>query len=230
MTVRRTARRARRSSLSAVQHATIRVRHDGTYHGSHTEQLILAIDLPAPVPQLVVTLEDADSVGAASNYADSTRPAELAQLGEVLAQVLDFHAAFDLPREPLPTAHVGDTLAQLRVRLLREEVEEFAEASEKRDLVAIADALADVVYVAYGSALTYGIDLDAVLREVHRSNMSKLDSSGRPVMRGDGKVMKSERYRPPDVGAVVDQQLPLFDPNGDPPASGGTAVHGAAAG
>src|SRR3954451_4342717 len=122
MTVRRTGSRARRSSLSAVEHATIRVRHDGTYHGSHTEQLILAIDLPTPVPQLIVTIEDADSVGDLTNYPDPTPAVELAQLGEVLAQVLDFHEAFDLPREPLPTAHVGDILAQLRVRLLREEV------------------------------------------------------------------------------------------------------------
>jgi predicted HAD superfamily Cof-like phosphohydrolase len=205
---------SRRSSLTtAVPHATLRRRSDGTYHQSVTEQLELAIDMPAPGPQLVVTVDD----GAASEMSDLTlaaRALQLAELGEVLARVLDFHEAFGLPREPLPTSHVGDTLAQLRVRLLREEVEEFADATDRRDLVAIADALADVVYVAYGSAITYGLDLDAVVREVHRSNMSKLDAHGRPLLREDGKVLKSERYRPPNVGSVIDEQLPLFDPDG----------------
>lgn len=135
----------------------------------------------------------------------------LTELGDVLARVLDFHEAFDLPREPAPAAQVGDVLAQLRVRLLREEVEEFADATDHRDIVGIADALADIVYVAYGSAITYGIDLDAVIREVHRSNMSKLDEHGRPVLREDGKVLKSSRYRPPNVSAVLDGQLDLFD-------------------
>jgi predicted HAD superfamily Cof-like phosphohydrolase len=70
-------------------------------------------------------------------------------------------------------------------------------------LIGIADALADIVYVVYGAALTYGIDLDAVLREVHRSNMSKLDSDGKPVLRADGKVLKSDRYVRPDIAAAL---------------------------
>jgi predicted HAD superfamily Cof-like phosphohydrolase len=134
----------------------------------------------------------------------------LADLSDICASVLEFHLAFDLPREPLPTIQISDVLAQLRVRLLREEVDEFIDATARRDIVAIADALADVVYVAYGSAITYGIDLDAVLREVHRANMSKLDEHGRPIHREDGKVMKSQRYRPPDVVSVLEQQLELF--------------------
>ena len=79
-------------------------------------------------------------------------------------------------------------------------------ASQKEDLVAIADALADIVYVIYGTALTYGIDLDSVLREVHRSNMSKLGGDGKPLLRGDGKVIKSERYFPPDISSVLSTQ------------------------
>lgn len=146
--------------------------------------------------------------------ADSHRERELegrlAALGSVCESVLEFHEAFDLPREPTPTVHVSDLLAALRVNLLQEEVGEFVEASEKRDLIAIADALADVVYVAYGSAITYGIDLDAVIREVHRANMSKLDENGRPVLREDGKVMKSNRYRRPEVGEVLARQGALF--------------------
>jgi predicted HAD superfamily Cof-like phosphohydrolase len=190
--------------------ATVRLKFDGTYHGSTTEQLTLDIDVPIPGPTLVVTIEEAGTVSGMTIEAGPNPRNPLAQLGEVLAQVLDFHEAFDLPREPLPTNRVADSLAQLRVRLLREEVEEFADAVERRDLVAIADALADVVYVAYGSAVTYGLDLDAVVREVHRSNMSKLDTNGRPLLREDGKVLKSERYRPPGIERVIEDQLPLF--------------------
>jgi len=87
-----------------------------------------------------------------------------------------------------------------------EEVGEFVAASEKGDLVGIADALADIVYVVYGTALTYGIDLDAVLREVHRSNMSKLGRDGKPLIREDGKVVKSENYFPPDIASILSPQ------------------------
>lgn len=208
---RRPRAKSRGSSLSsAVPFATVRTGSDGSYHRSLTEQLILDVDVRTAGPMLVVTIEDADTVLDMPDDAPPRTGTKLARLGEVLAEVLDFHEAFDLPREPVPTSHVGDSLAQLRVRLLREEVEEFADAVERRDLVAVADALADVVYVAYGSAVTYGLDLDAIVREVHRSNMSKLDASGRPLLREDGKVLKSERYRPPDIGRVIDEQLPLF--------------------
>jgi len=86
----------------------------------------------------------------------------------------------------VPSADIDHALARLRVALLQEEVGEFVAASERGDLNGVADALADIVYVAYGTALTYGIDLDAVLREVHRSNMSKLGSDGKPLIREDG--------------------------------------------
>jgi predicted HAD superfamily Cof-like phosphohydrolase len=202
------AKRSRGSSLSGtLPTPRIHVRFDGTFHGSETEQLALDIEVPPPGPTLVVALPGAEVEvqGLSANVG-----LQLAGLSEPFAQVLEFHEAFNLPREPLPTIHVADSLAQLRVRLLREEVEEFADAVERRDLVAIADALADVVYVAYGSAVTYGLDLDAAVSEVHESNMSKLDSNGRPVLREDGKVLKSARYRPPNLGRVLGEQLPLF--------------------
>jgi predicted HAD superfamily Cof-like phosphohydrolase len=120
------------------------------------------------------------------------------------AAVAEFHMAFDLPMRDIPGAEIDCHLAELRVTLLEEEVGEFVTASQKGDLVGIADALADMAYVIYGTALTYGIDLDAVLREVHRSNMSKLGDNGKPLIRADGKVLKSDRYFPPDVAAVSD--------------------------
>jgi predicted HAD superfamily Cof-like phosphohydrolase len=122
---------------------------------------------------------------------------------DVSAAVAEFHGAFKLPMRELPGTDIDDPLAALRVALLEEEVAEFVAASAKSDIVGIADGLADIVYVAYGTALTYGIDLDAVLREVHRSNMSKLDSAGKPIVRDDGKVLKSEEYFPPDIASVL---------------------------
>ena len=131
----------------------------------------------------------------------STQPAD-ETLGAAAA-VADFHRAFNLPMRQSPSADVDKSLAKLRVALLQEEVGEFITASEKGDLVAIADALADITYVVYGTALTYGIDLDSALREVHRSNMSKLGNDGKPLIRDDGKVLKSERYFPPDIPSVL---------------------------
>ncbi len=122
---------------------------------------------------------------------------------DVAAAVAEFHQAFGRPVQRQPTADIDPALARLRVNLVQEEVGEFIAASEQGDLIGIADALADIVYVVYGTALTYGIDLDAVLREVHRSNMSKLDSDGKPVLRPDGKVLKSDRYFPPDIASVL---------------------------
>jgi predicted HAD superfamily Cof-like phosphohydrolase len=131
--------------------------------------------------------------------------------------VAEFHAVFRLPVRQMPGADVGPELTRLRISLLQEETGEFTAAAEAGDLTGIADALADVVWVAYGTALTYGIDLDSVLREVHRSNMSKLGADGEPVIRADGKVLKSDRYFPPDIRAVLDGQrpLPLHSGNGD---------------
>ena len=122
---------------------------------------------------------------------------------DVAAAVAEFHQAFGRPVRRQPSADVDPALARLRVDLVQEEVGEFIAASEQGDLIGIADALADIVYVVYGTALTYGIDLDAVLREVHRSNMSKLGSDGKPVLRPDGKVLKSDRYVRPDIAAAL---------------------------
>jgi predicted HAD superfamily Cof-like phosphohydrolase len=132
----------------------------------------------------------------------------------VLEAVAEFHIAFGLPMTRMPcTDGIAPELRDLRIRLLEEEVLEFVESAQINDLPAMADALGDVVYVAYGTALTYGIDLDAVVAEIHRANMSKLNSLGEPVLRCDGKVLKSELYRAPDIAAVLAEQLPLPFPD-----------------
>jgi predicted HAD superfamily Cof-like phosphohydrolase len=155
-------------------------------------------------------------------------PADPVSGSNLARAVAAFHEAFGLPQRTRPTVAIGDDLARLRLDLMEEEFGELVRAVEARDLVAIADALADIVYVAYGTALTYGIDLDAVLDEVHRANMSKLGADGRPVLRDDGKVLRSERYSPPDVAAVVGRGSQLRDAG--PVAGGEGGVVGVAAG
>ena len=120
--------------------------------------------------------------------------------------VLQFHDAFRLPVAAAPTLEVPAELVALRENLLSEELDELATAFENRDIVGVADTLGDIVYVIFGTALTFGIDLDAVVAEVHRANMSKLDRNGEPVLRADGKVVKGPDYRPPDIAAALDSR------------------------
>lgn len=138
------------------------------------------------------------------------RPRRSNGVSLAMQSVAEFHMSFDLPLERTPQQQVHTDLGALRVELLREEFEEFKDAVVRQDVVAVADALGDIVYVAYGAALTYGIDLDAVLREVHRANMSKLGPDGEPVLREDGKVLKPPSYVAPDVRRVLLDQPPLF--------------------
>ena len=114
-----------------------------------------------------------------------------------------FHEAFGLPVRDHPTADIPPEEAHLRQALLDEEVDELRAAVAAGDVVGIADALADIIYITCGTAHAYGIDLDAVIAEVHRSNMTKLGADGRPVYRDDGKVLKGPAYEPPRVADVL---------------------------
>ena len=93
--------------------------------------------------------------------------------------------------------------AELRLELITEEVQELATAIDNDDIVEIADALTDILYVVYGAGHAYGIDLDDCFDEVHRSNMSKLGEDGKPIYREDGKVMKGPKYSAPDLEGVI---------------------------
>ncbi|MEU6530041.1 MazG nucleotide pyrophosphohydrolase domain-containing protein [Streptomyces sp. NPDC046928] len=119
--------------------------------------------------------------------------------------VREFHLAFGLAARTTPT-EVAPELAAHRRELLAEEAAEVAEVSVTGPLDRLAHELADVVYVAYGTALVHGIDLDAVLAEIHRSNMTKLGPDGQVARRADGKVLKGDHYEAPDVGAVLRRQ------------------------
>lgn len=124
----------------------------------------------------------------------------------IAAQVREFHQAYGLPVAALPSADLSAEQTQLRQNLIDEELAELRAASAAGDLIEVADALADLVYVAYGTACVYGIDLDAVLDEVHRSNMTKLGADGKPVRRADGKVLKGPHFSEPDIAGVLTQQ------------------------
>jgi predicted HAD superfamily Cof-like phosphohydrolase len=119
--------------------------------------------------------------------------------------VRDFHRAFGLDARDVPS-EVSPELAAHRGELLAEEAQEVAEVSVTGPLDRLAHELADVVYVAYGTALVHGIDLDAVIAEIHRSNMSKLGPDGQVSRRPDGKVLKGDHYEAPDVSAVLRRQ------------------------
>ena len=94
-------------------------------------------------------------------------------------------------------------LAQLRVDLIAEELNELVDALAKDDMVEIADALTDILYVTYGAGVAFGIDLDTCFTEVHRSNMSKLGEDGKPIYREDGKVMKGPDYSEPNLANII---------------------------
>ncbi|EFF93497.1 secreted protein [Streptomyces sp. e14] len=119
--------------------------------------------------------------------------------------VREFHRAFGLDARSTPT-RVPPALAAHRGELLAEEAAEVAEVSVEGPLDRLAHELADVVYVAYGTALVHGVDLDEVIAEIHRANMSKLGPDGEVARRADGKVLKGDHYRAPDVAAVLRRQ------------------------
>jgi predicted HAD superfamily Cof-like phosphohydrolase len=116
--------------------------------------------------------------------------------------VREFHLAFGLDVRSVPT-EVSPQLAEHRGELLAEEAAEVAEVSVTGPLDRLAHELADLVYVAYGTALVHGIDLDAVIAEIHRANMTKIGPGGTVSRRADGKVLKGEHYRAPDVSAIL---------------------------
>lgn len=118
--------------------------------------------------------------------------------------VEDFHHFFEMPNRlgKLPNLR-GVPETGLRMALIDEEYEELRAAVSLNDVIGAADALADLVYVLYGAALTWGIPLSSVLAEVHRSNMTKLGADLRPIRREDGKVLKGPNYQPPDIAAAM---------------------------
>ena len=114
----------------------------------------------------------------------------------------DFMEAFGQKVELEPTWPDFST-RELRLELISEEFSELAQAIDDRDMIQIADALTDLLYVVYGAGHAFGIDLDECFQEVHSSNMSKLGPNGKPIHREDGKVMKGPGYFEPDLEGIL---------------------------
>ena len=125
---------------------------------------------------------------------------------EIIGCVEDFHDAFDIKNNYVPTAQISSKELELRHRLMAEENDEYQEAARNGDLVEIADALGDQLYILCGTILKHGLQdkIEEVFNEIQRSNMSKLDKNGKPIYREDGKVMKSELYFKPNINKILE--------------------------
>lgn len=122
--------------------------------------------------------------------------------------VTDFHEAFKLNIQQKPTVDIGEDRKLLRYKLMREENEEYLEAANNNDLVEVADALGDILYILCGTIIEHGMQdkIEEVFNEIQRSNMSKLGEDGKPIYREDGKVLKGPNYFKPDIGAILDKE------------------------
>ncbi|WP_340074880.1 nucleoside triphosphate pyrophosphohydrolase family protein [Leptobacterium sp. I13] len=123
-----------------------------------------------------------------------------------LNAVAEFHKAFGLGIKNEPIAYIGEEKLKLRFNLMAEENEEYLEAAKEGDLVEVADALGDMLYILCGTILEHGMQdkIEAVFEEIQRSNMSKLGEDGHPIYREDGKVMKGPNYFKPNIAKVLD--------------------------
>jgi predicted HAD superfamily Cof-like phosphohydrolase len=123
---------------------------------------------------------------------------------EIIKHVATFHTSFGIENNQTPTL-LDEAGSRLRFELMKEENEEYLEATKHGDMVEIADALGDQLYILCGTLLRHGLQhkIEEVFLEIQRSNMSKLDADGNPIYREDGKVLKSELYFKPDIRSVL---------------------------
>ena len=125
-------------------------------------------------------------------------------MNPIVASLLEFNEAFEIPKLEAPGLG-PDELIELRIKLLTEEVREYAEAARSGDLVEVLDALADIGYILAGTIINHGMQeiYDDAFNEVHRSNMAKL-VDGKIIRRADGKVMKPKGWQPPQLRQFVE--------------------------
>ena len=120
--------------------------------------------------------------------------------------VKEFHKAFKLDYLEKPKANLGVNKNNLRFNLMREENEEYLEAANNNDMIEVADALGDMLYILCGTIIEHGMQykIDKVFSEIQNSNMSKLDDDGNPIYRKDGKVLKGPNYFKPNIKEILD--------------------------
>lgn len=123
-----------------------------------------------------------------------------------LDHVEKFHDTFGIPNEYAPKATISNDLIDLRFKLMAEENEEYLEAAKNGDLVEVADALGDMMYILCGTILSHGMQhkIEEVFEEIQRSNMSKLGEDGKPIYRADGKVLKGPNYFKPNIARIIE--------------------------
>ena len=124
-----------------------------------------------------------------------------------ITAVQTFHEAFGLEMKDSPTANLDANKNLLRYKLMREENEEYLDAANNKDLVEVADALGDMLYILCGTIIEHGMQhkIEEVFNEIQRSNMSKLGADGNPIYREDGKVLKGPTYFKPDIKTILDK-------------------------
>ena len=124
-----------------------------------------------------------------------------------LAHVELFHDTFGIPNERSPVSTISNDIIDLRDRLRAEENLEYLEAAKGNDMIEVADALGDMLYILCGTIIAHGFQdkMEAIFNEIQRSNMSKLDNNGKPIYRKDGKVMKGPNYFKPDLKEILKQ-------------------------
>jgi predicted HAD superfamily Cof-like phosphohydrolase len=124
---------------------------------------------------------------------------------ETIQAVEKFHDSFGIENNYSPTTELSVKEIELRHRLMQEENDEYLEAAKNGDLVEVADALGDQLYILCGTILKHGLQnkIEEVFSEIQRSNMSKLDDNGRPIYREDGKIMKSSNYFKPNIERIL---------------------------
>jgi len=124
-----------------------------------------------------------------------------------IAAVQTFHTTYNLGYKETPTADIGMPKNLLRYELMREENEEYLEAANNNDLVEVADALGDMLYILCGTIIEHGMQhkIEEVFNEIQRSNMSKLGADGKPIYREDGKVLKGPNYFKPNIKAILEK-------------------------
>ena len=126
---------------------------------------------------------------------------------EIIGAVETFHNSFGIGNHYELKSDLTAKEVQLRFNLMKEENEEYLEAAQNGDMVEIADALGDQLYILCGTILRHGLQdkIVEVFEEIQRSNMSKLDADGKPIYREDGKVMKSDQYFKPNIAAILNK-------------------------
>ena len=124
-----------------------------------------------------------------------------------LKAVAEFHDAFGIESANAPVVSLPEQTVLLRHKLMKEENEEYLEAAQNKDLVEVADALGDMLYILCGTILSHGMQhkITEVFNEIQRSNMSKLGSDGKPIYREDGKVLKGPNYFKPNIASILEK-------------------------